>query len=287
MKKIKAFLLLICLTTASYSSLGQHILKSSTIYEGEVFTTDYIFIRSEAKTIEKDWKTYLSKTGSVSDDKDLLTVKVNSSTISRDLNTIISYIIDHKEFSAVHIILLDENGRSLANNQINPEALERLLYDFYDLAYYNEELRMANVDLELAEKLHSNAEKSKSRAERALAANLKAQEKYGKKLTESPEKLAEIIKDKNEVYQQILRRDVNTEDSTETEPDELDKEFSKQEKKIIKTRNLEEKNADRLKKAEDQFEGLTDELLAARVELEKATQVFESKKVVIQDLKKK
>lgn len=287
MKKIKAFLLLICLTTASYSSLGQHILKSSTIYEGEVFTTDYIFIRSEAKTIEKDWKTYLSKTGSVSDDKDLLTVKVNSSTISRDLNTIISYIIDHKEFSAVHVILLDENGRSLAKNQINPEALERLLYDFYDLAYYNEELRMANVDLELAEKLHSNAEKSKSRAERALAANLKAQEKYGKKLTESPEKLAEIIKDKNEVYQQILQRDVNAEDSTETEPDELDKEFSKQEKKIIKTRNLEEKNADRLKKAESQFEGLTDELLAARLELEKATQVLESKKVVIQDLKKK
>ncbi|WP_341224572.1 hypothetical protein [uncultured Arcticibacterium sp.] len=285
MKKIIAFLLLICLTATS-STFGQHILKSSTLYEGEVFTTDYIFIRSEAKTLEKDWKTYLSKTGSVSEDKDLLTVKVNSSNISRDLKTIISYIVDHKEFSAVHVILLDDNNRSLDVNQINPQALERLLYDFYDLAYYNEELRMANTDLELAEKLHDNAEKSKSRAERALAANLRAQEKYGKKLTETPEKLAEIIHDKNEVYQQILQRDVNVTDSSKTEPDELDKEFSKQEKKIIKTRNLEEKNADRLKKAEDQFEGLTDELLAARVELQKATQVFESKKVVIQDLKK-
>ncbi|AWV98717.1 hypothetical protein [Arcticibacterium luteifluviistationis] len=286
MKKITAFLLFICLTAAS-STFGQHILKSSTLYEGEVFTTDYIFIRSEAKSLEKDWKTYLSKTGSVSDDKDLLTVKVNSSDISRDLDKIISYIVDHKEFSAVHVILLDDNNRSLNVNQINPEALERLLFDFYDLAYYNEELRMANTDLELAEKLHDNAEKSKSRAERALASNLKSQEKYGKKLSQSPEKLAEIIHDKNEVYQQILQRDVNATDSTETDPDDLDKEFSKQEKKIIKTRNLEEKNADRLIKAEKEFEGLTDDLIAARVELGKATQVLESKKVVIQDLKKK
>ena len=268
----------------SASLKAQHILKSDIIYNGDLHTTDYIFVPSESKMLEKDWKIYLSKTGNISEDKGQFTSKISSSDLSRNLDKIVSYVQDHKTFSAVHIILLDENDRSLAASEINNKALESFLYEFYDLAYLNEEIRMAETDLTFTEKLKDDAEKSQSRAERNLTANLKAQVKLGKKLDETPEKLSQIITEKDEVYQKLLQTNGSDEP---TEEGELKKELSKTDKKIVKTKTYEERNAGKLTKKEAEFEELSDNLFTAREDLVKATQVLESKKVVLQDLTKK
>jgi len=265
------------------SANAQHILRSSILFDNEVHPNIYIFIPSAAKTLEKDWKTYLSKTGKVSEDKDQITVNVKSSDISRDLTRIISFILDYKSFSAVQVILLDENGRSLAADQINTSALERMFYNFYDLAYFNQEVIMAETDLSFAEKIFNEAEKAKSRVERNLASNLKAQEKLGKKLDETPEKLSEIIQEKDAVYQKLLQNE-----NAEAPVDEnFEKEFSKTEFKLLKTKSISERKAKKLKKKKEEFIKISDELFVARQDLIKSTLVLESKKVVLQDLTKK
>ncbi len=285
MKKQTIFLLLFSALTHTLSA--QHILKSSVIFNNEVHPTEYIFIPSDSKVVENDWKTYLSKTGEVSEEKGQFTSQIESNKISRSLDKIVSYVQDYKSFSAVYVILLDENGRSLAADEINVQALEILLYEFYDVAYFNQEVRMTEADLELAQKLNDDAEKAESRAERNLAANLRAQEKLGKKLDETPEKLSEIIQEKNEVYQKLLQKDGNDETQTVEADGELEKEFAKKEKKLIQTKSTEKRKSNKLSKKVAEFEELTNKLLAARSDLSKAIQVLESKKLVLQDLKKK
>jgi hypothetical protein len=285
MKKQTIFLLLFSALTHTLSA--QHILKSSVIFNNEVHPTEYIFIPSDSKVVENDWKTYLSKTGEVSEEKGQFTSQIESNKISRSLDKIVSYVQDYKSFSAVYVILLDENGRSLAADEINVQALEILLYEFYDVAYFNQEVRMTEADLELAQKLNDDAEKAESRAERNLAANLRAQEKLGKKLDETPEKLSEIIQEKNEVYQKLLQKDGNDETQTVEADGELEKEFAKKEKILLKTKSTEKRKSNKLSKKEAEFEELTNKLLAARSDLSKAIQVLESKKLVLQDLKKK
>lgn len=287
MRKTKALLILI-LTSLSTTIFAQHILSSSILYKGDVHSTTYIFVGSNSKEVEKEWKTYLSKAGKISEEKGEFIVKVESSEISRDLEKIVSYVQDYKSFSGVNVLLLDENGRSLAKDQINSDIFEKYMYDFYDLAYFNEEVRMAEEDLALYQKMADEAQKSHSRAERALAANLKAQEKLGKKLTETPEKLSKIIQEKNNVYQELLQKNASEEVSEDDEESQsLKKEMDKQDKRILKTKSTEERNAGKLLKKEGEFPELTEKLFLARDDMADANQVLESKKVVLQDLKKK
>jgi hypothetical protein len=287
MKKL-AFLILFSIASLQVAN-AQHILSSSILYENEVHPSSYIFIPSESKKLENEWKTYLSKVGKVSESKGQVTVNVQSSDISRQLDRVISYIQDYKSFSGVQLILLDDNGRSLAPDQINTSALERLLFDFYDLAYFNQEVSMAEEDLALSQKVYDDAEKSKSRAERNLANNLKAQEKLGKKLDATPEKLAELIQEKDDVYQQQLQNanDANSNDVIVPADETLAKEYTKTEKKLLKTKNTSERNASKLEKKEEEYTKLIEELLLARKDLMKAILIFESKKLVLQDLKTK
>jgi hypothetical protein len=285
MKKQTIFLLLFSALT--YTLSAQHILKSSVIFNNEVHPTEYIFIPSESKVVESDWKTYLSKTGKVSEEKGQYTSQIESSDISRSLNKIVSYIQDYKSFSAVHVILMDENEHSLATDEINVQALETLLYEFYDLAYFNQEVSMAEADLELAQKFTDDAEKLHSRAERNLAANIKAQEKLGKKIEATPDKLSEIIQEKNEVYQKMLEQNGSDEPQIEEENGDLEKEFTKTEKKLLKTKSTEKRNSSKLDKKEAEYEELTMKVIEAKAYFAKATQVLESKKLVLQDFKKK
>jgi len=200
----------------------------------------------------------------------------------------VSYVQDYKSFSSVNVILLDENNRSLAKDQINYAVFEKFLYEFYDLAFFNEEVRMAETDLALYQTLADDAQKDHSRAERALTANLKAQEKLGKKLTETPEKLSQIIQDKDDVYQELLQKNGSGEVSEDDEESMgLQKEMNKQDRRILKTKSTEERNNRKLAKKEAEFPELTAELFKARDDMSKANEVLVSKKVVLQDLKKK
>ncbi|MGK0138321.1 MAG: hypothetical protein ACI9DJ_001777 [Algoriphagus sp.] len=280
--------MLLLLTSLSSGISAQHILRSSVLYKGEVHTTTYIFLGSSSEIVEKDWKTYLSKAGIVSEEKGAFSVEIESSEISRNLKTIVSYVKDYKSFSSVNVLLLDENGYSLSKEQINSTIFEKFLYKFYDLAYFNEEVRMADSDLNFYQTLADDAQKDHSRAERALAANLKAQEKLGKKLTETPEKLSQIIQDKDDVYQELLQKKGSVELSNDDDESKaLQKEMEKQDFRILKTKSTEERNNRKLSKKEDEFPELTEELFKARDNMSKANEVLASKKVVLQDLQKR
>lgn len=285
MKK-QSILALAAFLFISINALSQHILKSDHIYDGRVLETNYIFIRSDSKQLSKDWETYLNKFGKVDESKGEITVTdIKTGELSTYLDKMVSFIQDNKTFSTVNVLFLDENDNTLAPAQINQKELERFFYDFYDLAYFNEEVRMAEADLELAEDLMEVAKKDQGKAERNLEANLRAQEKLGKKLDKSPEELSKVISEKDEIFQELLKSSMDT---TATEKSsELKEEVEKKEKQLIKIKEKKDRDADRLVKREKEFPELTEKLFEARKTLEKAEQVVESKKLVTQDLKKK
>ncbi|MGR3809929.1 hypothetical protein [Jiulongibacter sp. NS-SX5] len=281
MKKQALIILFGAIALAS-PSFAQHILKSDFLYQDEIHTSHYMYIRSEAKTVESDWETYLSKLGKVDNSKGEITVdKIKSGGLSSYLDKVVSIVVDNKDFVVINTLFLDENGKSLDDAQFDHEALDKLFYDFYDLAYFNEEVRMAETDLAWAEDLKDVAEKNKGKAERSLEANIRAQERLGKKIDKSPEELSKVIQKKDAVFQELLKSEV------EEETEELQEEVEKQEKKLVKIKDKKERDADKLQKREEEFPELTDKLFAAREALEKAVQVVESKKLVLQELKAK
>ncbi len=276
----KAILLSFLFLSPIYVTLAQHILKSDFLYNDEIHTSHYMYIRSEAKTVTDEWSTYLNKIGKVDEKKGEITVTdIKKSGLSGYLDKVVSYVTENDNFVVINTLFLDEDGRSLDIAQFDKKGLEDFFYEFYDIAYHNEEVRMAEADLEWSEDLMDIAEKDKGKAERAVEANIRAQERLGKKINQTPEELSKVIEKKDEVFQQLLR----SEETEKTE--ELQEEVEKQEKKLVKLKDKNERDADRLDKREEEFPELTEELFKARENLEKAKQVVESKKVVLQELK--
>lgn len=266
------------------STNAQHILRSDVLYNNEIHQQQYLFVRADAKTVEKDWKTYLSKFGKVSESKGEITVeKIKAGGLGSFVDHAVSFVRDEKDFAVVSLLFFDDNDRSLDEQQIKKEGLEKLFYDFYDMAYFNEEIRMAEEDLAYANDLLQQAEKDKGKAERNLEANLRSQEKLGKKLDQTPEELSKVIQEKDAVYQELLKA---SEEEAEKKED-LKEEMSEKDKQIVKLKDKKERDSDKLEKREEEFPTLTQELFAARKYLEKAQQVVESKKLVLQELKAK
>lgn len=276
----KAAILLFLTSFAVQNIFAQHILKSDFLYNDEIHTSHYMYIRSEAKIVTEEWGTYLSKIGKVDEKKGEITVtNIKKSGLSSYLDKVMSFVTENNDFVVINTLFLDENGRSLDRAQFDKKGLEDFFYKFYDIAYHNEEVRMAEADLAWAEDLKDIAEKDKGKAERAVEANIRAQERLGKKIEQSPEELSKVIEKKDEVFQQLLK----SEEEEKTE--ELQEQVEKQEKKLVKLKDKNERDATRLEKREEEFPELTEELFKARKTLEKAQQVVESKKLVVQELK--
>jgi hypothetical protein len=267
----------------SFSLQAQHILKSDVLHQNEVHTQHYMFVKADAKNVERDWKTYLSKLGKVAENKGEISVSgVKNSGLGSFVDRAVSSVRHEKDFSVISLLLFDDSGRSLDDKQINREGLEKLFYDFYDVAYFNEEVRMAEEDLNYANTLLKQAEKEKGKAERNVEANLKAQEKLGKKLSQSPEEISKILKEKDALYQELVQAE-----ETEKEAEALQQKINKKDKAIVKAKQQKEKNSGKLADREKEFPKLSEELFAAKKHFEKLQQVEESKKLVIQDLKAK
>ena len=282
MKKI--LILLTCLLSSQFVQ-AQHVLRSSIVYDGQLNDVHYIFIKVDEKKVFSEWETYLSKFGRTSSDKKIITVtKLSNNNIHPNLDRMVSVVTEEDDFTNISLILQDKSGKSLNSKEINMTAMEDLFFNFYDMAYYDEELRMASKDLSYAESLRDLAAKDKGKAERNLEANLRAQEKLGKVLTNTPEELTKVLQEKDTIYQDMLTKE---QEMDEKEKELAQKEMLNKEKELVKIQATKDKKASQLEKKEAEYEDLKDKLLQAKNDLEIAEQVVESKRVVLQELQKK
>ncbi|UBM59853.1 hypothetical protein LAG90_04220 [Marinilongibacter aquaticus] len=255
---------------------AQHPLQSEIVYNDEVHTLYYIFLKVDSKTAEKAWKSELDKLGKVNDKKGEIRVSpITNKNFAPDLYEAPAFVDEIDDFSRVGFILLDKKGESLMD--VDQSQVDSFLTNFYQNAYYLEEVRMAEEDLKNADDLRSRAEKDKKKVEKSMDANLKAQEKLGKKIDQAPEDIRRIIEEKDTLLQQA--------ESAENEGKTKDEEISKMDAEIAKNQQKADKANDKLQKKEEEFEELKDELVKAKRALERAEKVYQSKKDTLDRLK--
>ncbi len=283
MKNLKSLFITLIISTSAFS---QQVFRSPDIYNNELQDSYYILLKADAKYIQEDWKNYLDAKGkvSVTGENQFSIDRFYDQFISRDMDHMVSFVKEEKTYTKVSVILLTAGGAGVDKAAVNQKEMANFLLDFYDKAVHNEEIRLAEADFKSTEDEFEAAKKNMNKVEKSLEANLKAQEKLGKKLDATPEKLTQIIKEKDNIYQESLQKE-NTDGMTETEKAEYLKKLESKEKEIVKSQKEKSKNSSKLEKKEAEFEDLTHKLFEAKQRLKVMTEVYESKKLMMRDLK--
>lgn len=258
--------------------VAQTVIHGNDIIDGELKTGYYLLLKIDNKTLADEWKDYLGSYGKVSEvERGRYSVSnFKQQLISSEDLTIESKISEFDNFSKLFCVVEGVSARDF-----NERAFDELLLDFAQDAQYRELIRLANTDLEEAESYLSDSERDQKKIERSLENNLKVQEKYGKYLDESPEKMVSLLDEKKSIVEQQISSELD-----EDQAEALTKEAKRKEREISKNKKNEAKYAKRLQKKEAEFDELKDELFAAKRTVAIAEELVSAKKMAVSDLKK-
>lgn len=273
----KAIQLLLLLFITQFAS-AQTIIHGADIINGELKDGYYFLLKIDDKILETEWKAYLDTYGRTTEtEKHQYTLsKFNQGLISNNDLTIVSKVSSFKDFTKIFSVV-----EGVKQSDFNERAFNEFLLNFCADANYRELIRMAETDLDEAKKFLSDAEKDQKKIERSLESNLKTQEKYGKLLDASPEKMVSLLEEKKGIVEQQIGQTAD-----EKTAEELAKAASKKEKEIAKNQKNEAKYAKKLEKTEAAFDELKDELFAAKRIVATAEALVTAKNQAIKDLKK-
>lgn len=274
MKKILNIITLLFLTNIA---VGQTILHGSDIIDGELKEGYYLLLKVDEKKLNSEWREYLNSYGRISEVERNRYSLVNfkQQAISDDELTIQSKVNEMDGFTKIFCIVEGANSRNF-----NEEAFDEFLLDFAANAQYRELVRLAELDLEEAENYLKDSQRDQKKIERSLENNLKTQEKYGKLLDESPEKMVSLLNEKKDIVEQQISTDID-----EEQAEALTKDAKRKEKEIVKNQKNEAKYAKRLEKKEQEFDELRDELFVTKRIVAVAEELISAKKKVLNDLK--
>lgn len=276
-QKIKQLFSVLLLLFVTNLTVGQTVLHGSDILDSELQEGYYLLLKIDAKTLTNEWKEYLNTYGKISEvEKNRYSLtKFNQQSISEDELSIESKVSEMNGFTKIFCIL-EGTGR----RNINEEGFDNFLLDFAANAQYRELVRLAEADLEVAENYLSDSERDQKKVERSLENNLKAQEKFGKLLDESPEKMVSLLNEKQTIAEQQVDNNLG-----EEEVEALAKEAKRKEREISKNERQESKFAKRLEKKEAEFDELRDELFEVKRIVATAEQLVSAKKLMLKDLR--
>lgn len=282
MKKIQIFTLILF---ASFSSFAQKAILGKLIYTNKAQTAVYILSNIDHKYLIEDWKSYASGFGTnIETEKNWYALsKIKSNSIFPKVGAVITKIEKNKNFNVVYCVFQDESKLNLDEKQIDTYKAKLFLENFWIYAYKKEELRMAQLDLDLANEAVQDIEKDIKKTERSLEGNLKDQEGLGKKLEASPEQLTKLIEEKEQLTKKLIEEEATQLDAKAAE--DAKKEALKKEKEIAKNQKIEEKNQAKLVKKEADFEKLKTELFEQKNKLKEAKEMVKSKENAITELK--
>lgn len=259
-------------------TFGQTVIHGNDIIDGELKPGYYLLLKIDSKILASEWQDYLTTYGKVSEvERGRYSLsKFKQQLISSEDMKIESKISEFNNFSKLFCVVEGVSARDF-----NERAFDEFLLDFAQDAQYRELVRLAETDLEEAEKYLSDSERDQKKIERSLENNLKTQEKYGKYLDESPEKMVSLLDEKKSIVEKQVGSDLD-----EDQAEALTKEAKRKEKEILRNKKNEDKYAKRLEKKEAEFDELRDELFAAKRTVATAVELVSAKKMALTELKK-
>lgn len=259
-------------------ALSQTVIHGDDILDGELKTGYYLLLKIDGKILADEWKNYLTSYGRVTEverNRYSLTKFKQQLVSSEDLK-IESKISEFSGFTKLFCMV-----EGVSDRDFNERAFDEFLLDFAQDAQYRELVRLVEIDLAEAEKYLQDSQRDQKKVERSLENNLKTQEKYGKYLDESPEKMVSLLEEKKSIVEQQIDHDLDEQQALL-----LSKEAKRKEKEIAKNKNSEAKYAKRLRQKENEFDKLKEELFAAKRTVTTAEELVSAKKMVLADLRK-
>lgn len=274
---MRKILILLSLLLAK-PALSQTVIHGDDILDGELKTGYYLLLKIDGKTLADEWKNYLTSYGRVAEvERNRYSItKFKQPLISSNELEIESKISEFDIFTKLFCVV-----EGVSTRDFNERAFDEFLLDFAQGAQYNELARLAEKDFIEAENYLKDSQRDQKKIERSLENNLKTQEKYGKLLDESPEKMVGLLDEKKSIVEQQIDSDLDEQQALL-----LSKEAKRKEKEIAKNKNSEAKYAKRLRQKENEFDKLKEELFAAKRTVTTAEELVSAKKMVLADLKK-
>lgn len=276
---MKKIVLLITFFISTNIAFSQGIVRGGDILDGKLTNGYSLLLKIDNKILENEWASYTDLHGKTKElDKhrfSLTQLKNEAAEIATGDFSIESKVVEFKDFTKIFCTVEGANSA-----KINEEAMLNFLADFKDQAEASELKRLAEQDLEEAEKYLSDQEKTQKKIERSMESNLKAQEKYGKVLDDSPDKMVALLDEKRSIVDNQLTDSLSLEETKE-----LEKAASKKEREISKNKKNEVKYNKKLQAKEDDFEELKNELYDAKDAVTTATALVMVKKKALEELK--
>lgn len=275
---MKSLITIAFLTLTSLSISAQKIYNSLEMHNEKAQEALYIFFTADEKLVDELVPQHYKSFGDFKEN----TLSFDSkSTIHSDLEYV-DIIINHdKTYSKISYFFYDSNEEAIPGSELEQDATNSFIYDFYDLVISAQEKGLVANDVELAQEAFDKSTKEIKKLKRSIERNLKDQEKLGKKLDATPEELTNLIEEKNNLLQDKLELEVATSDSLTTAKADMEKKMGKAEKAIVKKQKQSDKNAAKLEKREEQLEELTQELLDTQSLNRKLEKVLQRKKTLV------
>lgn len=268
----------IILASISLITQAQKIYNSLEMHNGEPEEALYIFLTADEKLVSELVPQYYKSFG---DFKENTITFENSSDIHPDLKYTDIIITEGKEYSKISYFFYDDKEQAIPGSELDQEATNSFIYDFYDLVISSQEKSLISNDVAIAQEAADKTAKEIKKLKRSIERNLRDQEKLGKKLDATPEELTNLIEKKNSLLQDKLELEVSIPDSVSISKEAMDKQMGKAEKAIVKKQKQSDKDAARLEKKETQLEDLTQDLLDAQSLDRKLQKVLQRKKMLI------
>jgi hypothetical protein len=193
---MKKLLFLLNFLIISQLSTAQTILAGSELFEKARKDGLYFTVNIDKKYIEKEWQNYISKFGKVSKSKETFEIgAAKMSDISPDPINFQTKITGDKTKSTIFCAFDTGGGNMVTNNTNNYPAAEKILKDFYQAAMHNEEIRLAERDVEESGKNLEKVVKTGDRLAKDIERNKKEKENLLKKIEENKTDLEKLLTD--------------------------------------------------------------------------------------------
>nr|WP_299423243.1 hypothetical protein [uncultured Emticicia sp.] len=181
----------------SFVGFTQTILSGSEFFDKERKDGFYMNISIEKKFVEKDWSLFISKYGRVAQSKEVYNIKsANFPDISQDpINLMTKVTSDQKVKTKIFASFIVDGGNTISENINLINGAEKLLKDFYAFAMQNEDIRLAERDVEESLKNLDRVNRTADKLTRDIEKNKREKEKLLKEIEENKIELENLLKD--------------------------------------------------------------------------------------------
>ncbi len=183
---------------------AQTILSGSELFGKDRKNGFYMTLSIEDKYLEKDWPTFLSRFGNVSQTKETYTIPAASiPDLTSEPVTVTSKIISEQRGKTKIFASFEIGGVAVSQELDGYAAVEKLMKDFYTYAMQYEDVRLAEKDAGESQKNYDRVKKTGSRIARDIERNKREKESLLKKIEDNKLELEKLLQEQTANLQDL------------------------------------------------------------------------------------